>query len=65
VKFLTKTADRLVDLVVPHATAGAVTYFKMYCECVKGKKWYADCYTIGDPPQIKCNGCNIPTNQSC
>ena len=57
---LTKVADRLIELAVPHATASATTV-KLYCGCIDGYKWYADCEVLSNG-QLKCGGCNIKSS---
>jgi hypothetical protein len=58
---LAKAADRVIELIVPHATASATT--RLYCACIDHRKWYADCQDVGG--QLKCGGCNVKTSTKC
>jgi hypothetical protein len=55
VRLLTKTADKLIELVVPHATASASTIL-LYCGCIDGYKTYQVCVYNSDG-YLKCGSC--------
>jgi hypothetical protein len=63
VKLLTKTADKLVGLVVPKATASASNVL-IQCACWGGVKWFRSCEVL-PTGQLRCGGCNVKTSTKC
>lgn len=53
--FLTKAADRLIERMVPHATASAST-IKVACGCIGGFQLFRICSVTGEN-QLTCSAC--------
>lgn len=61
-RLLTKTADKLVGLIVPQATASASNVL-VQCACWGGVKWYRSCEVLNG--QLRCGGCNVKSGTKC
>lgn len=62
-KLVTKTADRLVSLVVPKATASAANV-KLFCACKSGVEWFKLCEPL-PTGLLRCGGCNVKSTIKC
>lgn len=62
-KVITKTADRLVSLVLPKATASAANV-RLFCACIKGVEWFKLCEVV-NLDMLKCGGCNVKSTTKC
>lgn len=63
-RLLTKTADRLIGLIVPQATASAANVL-IQCACTGGVKWYKSCEILPSSGQLRCGGCNVRSGTAC